>query len=156
MFFQVFLVFGVARSVKSMLGVYLLESAEFNFHIIMFFQVFLVFGVAGSVKSMPSGYSLDVEFNSASNDYPHDILLMYPATPKTRNTWKNMTMMFCQAFLVFGGSEVRQKYVVWVLIGCRIKFCIQWALPFGIWLKTHGYMLKIRTNKVVFSFFLQN
>ena len=35
--------------------------------IIMFFQVFLVFGVAGSVKSMPSGYSLDAEFNSASN-----------------------------------------------------------------------------------------
>ena len=32
-----------------------------------FFQVFLVFWVAGSVKSMPSGYSLDAEFNSASN-----------------------------------------------------------------------------------------
>ena len=36
--------------------------------IITFFQVFLVFGVAGSVKSMPSGYSLDAEFNSASNE----------------------------------------------------------------------------------------
>ena len=35
--------------------------------IIPFFQVFLVFGVAGSVKSMPSAYSLDAEFNSASN-----------------------------------------------------------------------------------------
>ena len=35
--------------------------------IIPFFQVFLVFGVARSVKSMPSGYSLDAEFNSASN-----------------------------------------------------------------------------------------
>ena len=33
-----------------------------------FFQVFLVFGVGGSVKSMPSGYSLDVEFISASNE----------------------------------------------------------------------------------------
>ena len=31
-------------------------------------QVFLVFGVAGSVKSMPSGYSLDAEFNSVSNE----------------------------------------------------------------------------------------
>ena len=36
--------------------------------IITFFQVFLVFGVAGSVKSMLSGYSLDMEFNSASNE----------------------------------------------------------------------------------------
>ena len=36
--------------------------------IITFFQVFLVFGVAGSIKSMPSGYSLDAEFNSASNE----------------------------------------------------------------------------------------
>ena len=36
--------------------------------IISFFQVFLVFGVAGSVKIMPSGYSLDAEFNSESNE----------------------------------------------------------------------------------------
>ena len=36
---------------------------------ITFFQVFLVFGVAGSVKSMRCGYSLDAEFNSASNEY---------------------------------------------------------------------------------------
>ena len=34
--------------------------------IIMFFQLFLVFGVVGPIKSMLSGYSLDVEFNSAS------------------------------------------------------------------------------------------
>ena len=30
--------------------------------------------------------SLDVEFDFASNEYPHFILLMDPATPKTRNT----------------------------------------------------------------------
>ena len=36
--------------------------------------------------------SLDVEFDSVSNEYPHCILLMDPATPKTRNTWKNMMM----------------------------------------------------------------
>ena len=36
--------------------------------IIPFFRVFLVFGVGRCVKSMPSGYSLDVEFNSASNE----------------------------------------------------------------------------------------
>ena len=33
-----------------------------------FFQVFLVFGVAGSIKSMSSGYLLDAEFNSTSNE----------------------------------------------------------------------------------------
>ena len=35
--------------------------------IITFFQVFLVFGVAGPIKSMSTGYSLDVEFDSAFN-----------------------------------------------------------------------------------------
>ena len=62
-FFQVFLVFGVAGSVKSMPSGYSLDA---EFVIILFFQVFLVFGVARSVKSMPSGYSLEVEFNFAS------------------------------------------------------------------------------------------
>ena len=32
--------------------------------------------------------SLDVELNSASNEYPLGILLMGPATPEIRNTWK--------------------------------------------------------------------
>ena len=36
--------------------------------IITFFKVFLVFGVTWPVKSMLSGYSLDAEFNSTSND----------------------------------------------------------------------------------------
>ena len=50
-----------------------------------FFQVFLIFGVSGSVKIMKCGYSLDVELNSASIEYPLYILLTEP-TPKTRNT----------------------------------------------------------------------
>ena len=50
----------------------------------------------------------------------------------------------------FWGSGVRQKYALWVLIGCRIKFRIQWALPIEIWVKTQWDMLKIRTKKVVF------
>ena len=49
--------------------------------------------------------SLDAEFNSASNEYPHCILFTDPATPKIRYTWKNMMMMssscFFQVFLVF-------------------------------------------------------
>ena len=52
----------------------------------------------------------------------------------------------------FWGSGVRQKYAVWVLVGCGIKFCIQRALPIEIWVKTQGDMSKIRTQKVVFFF----
>ena len=75
--------------------------------IITFFQVFLVFQVARSAKSMPSGYSLDVEFNSTSNKYPHCILLTDPTTPKTKNPWNNMMMMmlssrFFNNFLCLG------------------------------------------------------
>ena len=50
--------------------------------------------------------SLDAEFNSASNEYPHCILLTDLATPKTRNTWKNVMMMpsshFFRYFLFLG------------------------------------------------------
>ena len=49
---------------------------------------------------------LDAKLNSTSNEYPLNILLIDPATPKTRNTWKNGMMMssfhFFQVFLVFG------------------------------------------------------
>ena len=83
--------------------------------------------------------SLDAEFNSTSNEYPHCILLMNSATPKTRNTWKKSDDGHCypknkkylkkcddhhHVFLgisCFWGSRVRQKYVVWVLVGCGIK-----------------------------------
>ena len=47
----------------------------------------------------------------------------------------------------FWGSGVHQKYVVWVLVGCGIKFYIQQSLPLEIWVKTHGDMSKIRTKK---------
>ena len=50
----------------------------------------------------------------------------------------------------FLGSGVHQKYPVWVLIGCGIKFHMKWALPLIFWVKTQGDMSKIRTQKVVF------
>ena len=53
--------------------------------IVTFFEEFLVFGLAWSIKSMKCAYLLDVEFNFVSNEYPHNILFMDPATPKTRN-----------------------------------------------------------------------
>ena len=97
--------------------------------------------------------SLDVEFNSTSNEYPDCILLMDPSTPKTRNTWKNVMMMssshFFSSISCFWGRGVHKKYSLWVLVGCRIKFRIQRALLIKIWVKTQGDMSKIRTKKVV-------
>ena len=55
-----------------------------------------------------------------------------PHYPKKRNTWKNVMMTSSSHFsgiYFFWGSGVCQKYAVWVLVGCRIKFCIQWSLP---------------------------
>ena len=98
--------------------------------------------------------SLDVEFDSTSNEYPHCILLTDPATPKKKYL-KNVMMMSSSRFFryfFFGGSGVRQKYAVWVIVGCRIKFRIQRALSIEIWVKTQGDMSKIRTQKVVFFF----
>ena len=43
--------------------------------------------------------SLDAEFNSRSNGYPHYILLMDPSTAKIRNTRKNVMMMSSSNFL---------------------------------------------------------
>ena len=63
--------------------------------------------------------------------------------------WWHHHHIFFRYFL-FWGSEVRQKCVVWVLVGCGIKFYIQWALPLRIWVKTKGDMSKIRTKEVVF------
>ena len=45
-----------------------------------------------------------------------------------------------------------QKYAVWVLVGCGIKFRIQRALPLGLWVKRQGYMSKIWTKKIVFFY----
>ena len=80
-----------------------------------------------------------------------------PHYPKKRNTWKNMMMTSSSHFSgisFFGGSGVRQKYAVWVLIGCKIKFRIQRALSIEIRVKTQGDMSKIWTQKG--SFFLSS
>ena len=101
--------------------------------------------------------SLNVELNFASNEYPYCILLTDPTTPKTRNTWKMWSWCHHHIFSgisCFWGSGVRQKYVMWVCVGCGIKFHIQWALPIEIWVKMRGDMSKIQTKKVVFLWYL--
>ena len=115
-----------------------------------FWHIFLCF-----YSNFDRESSFDVELNFASNKYPLGILLMDHATPKTRNTWKNVMMMSSSCFfsyLFLGGSTVHQNYAVWVIIGCGIKFHIQRALPLRIRVKTQGDMSKIRTQKVVFFF----
>ena len=39
-----------------------------------------------------SNFRWESSLDAASNEYPHCILLMDPATPKIRNTWKNVMM----------------------------------------------------------------
>ena len=98
--------------------------------------------------------SLDAELNSASNEYPLDILLMNPATPKTRNTWKMWWWHHHHIFLgisCFWGIRVHQEYSKWVCVGCRIKFHIQQDFLIKIWVKTEGGMSKMRKNSFFFS-----
>ena len=64
----------------------------------------------------------------------------------------DIIITFFSSISCFSGSGAHQKYEVWVLVGCRIKFHIQWALPIEIWVKTKGDMSKIQTKRVVFSF----
>ena len=80
-----------------------------------------------------------------------------PHYPKKRNTWKNVMMTSSSHFsgiYFFWGSGVCQKYAVWVLVGCIIKFRIQRALLIKIWVKTQGDVSKIQTKKVIFLWYL--
>ena len=60
-----------------------------------------------------------------------------PHYPKNNKYLKNVMMMSSSCFFLgisyFWGSRVRQKYAMWVLVGCTIKFHIQSALPLEIW-----------------------
>ena len=99
------------------------EEWKNYFFCLYFWHISLCFYSNSKLES-----SLDEEFNSTSNEYPHCILLTNPATPKTRNSWKNVMMTSSSLFLgisCFWGREVCQKYALWVLIGCGIKFHIQ-------------------------------
>ena len=75
---------------------------------------------------------MDEEFNSASKEYPHRILFDGPRYPKNKKYLKkrddDIINMFFRVFLVSGAPGPVKKYVVWVLIGCGIKFYIQRAL----------------------------
>ena len=58
----------ISASNEYPLDILLTELATPKTIIIMYFQVFIVFGVVEFVKSIQSGYSLNAEFNSASNE----------------------------------------------------------------------------------------
>ena len=118
-----------------------------------FFNYFLLISM-WFYSNFDQEHSLDGEFNSASNEYPHGILLVDPAPRKTRNTWK--TWCWCHHHIFwyiyyFSWCGVHQKYAKWVLVGCGIQFPIQRVLSIKIWVKPHGDKLKIRVEKIVFS-----
>ena len=73
-----------------------------------------------------------------------------PRYPKNKKYLMTSSRFF--RYFLFLGSKVRQKYAKWVLVGCRIKFRIQRALPIENWVKTRGDMSKIQIKKVVFFF----
>ena len=92
-------------------------------------------------------------------------LILHPTSTHTAYFWWTLlpqkqeipekTWWWCHHHIFSGiscfwGSGVRQKYAVWVLVGCGIKFCIQRALSIKIWVKTQWDMSKIQTKKVVF------
>ena len=80
--------------------------------------------------------------------------------PGKKTWWWFISCISCDVVFsgisCFWGSRIHPKYAMWVLVGCRIKFRIQRAFLIKIWVKAQGDMLKIRTKKVVFFFFLQN
>ena len=59
-----------------------------------------------------------------------------PRYPKNKKYLKkcddDIIITFFLGISCFWGSEVRQKYAVWVLVGYGIKFCVQRALPLEI------------------------
>ena len=44
----------------------------------------------------------------------------------------DVIITFFQVLIVFGVEGVRQKYALWLRVGCEIKFRIQRALPIKI------------------------
>ena len=62
-----------------------------------------------------------------------------PRYPKNKKYMKkcddDIIITFFSGISCFWGSGVRQKYEVWVLVGCGIKFRIQRALPIEIFSK---------------------
>ena len=77
--------------------------------------------------------SLDAELDSVSIEYPHCILLMDPATSKTRNTWKNVMMMWVPTLQTFDGPRYakNKKYLKKRDDGIIITF-FQVFLIFGV------------------------
>ena len=96
------------------LGIGIIKKLLFLFVFSTYLPVFLL--------KFQSGELVRCKIKFPSNEYPLSILLMDPATPKTRNTWKmwwHHHHIF-SGISCFWGSGVHQKYAKWVLVGCGI------------------------------------
>ena len=76
------------------------------------FQVFLVVGVVGSVKSMLSGYSLDAEFNSTSNELSQSNPLSSPNRNLSKNTGRYVKNTNKNVVFFFSSSKINKYYVI--------------------------------------------
>ena len=74
-----------------------------------------------------------------------------PRYPKNKKYLKkhddDVIITFFSGISWFWDSEFCQKYAVWVLVGCRIKFHIQWALLLEIWVKKKEICWKYKQKK---------
>ena len=91
-------------------------------------------------------------------------LIMHPTSTHTAYFWRTLPQKqeipeklgwwhhhhIVSGIYCFWGREVHQKYAVWVLVGCGIKFHIQQALPLRIWVKNTGRYVENTNRKSSF------
>ena len=99
---------------------------------------------------------LDAELNFTSNEYPLGIFFTGPATPKTRNTWKNVIIPFFQVFLIFGVARSAKSMSSGYSLDEKFNYASMSSLDQNLSKNIGRYVEN--TNKKVgfFIFFLQN
>ena len=120
------------------------------FFLFIFLTYLLVFYSNFKGKS-----SLDVELNSASNEYPHCILLTDPANPKIKKILEkcddNVIIMFFQVFLIFGVARSVKSMVRGYSLDAELN-STPMSSPTQNLSKTTGRYVKNTNKKIVFSF----
>ena len=129
-------------TVTEHLNVYntLVRKKEKNYFLCSYFQhISLCF-----YSNFDRESSLDAEVDYTSNVYPRCILLMDPATPKTRNTWKNVIMTSWVHFNGLGRIFLRSSICIERMI-FNTKLCI-YLKDFKIWIKRIWMFLDVNVN----------
>ena len=126
------------------MGIGIIKKTTFLFVFLSYLHVFLLKFQSGEIPRCEMKFYIQRVPNFHTFDE-----LCYSKNKKYLKKCDDDSIITCfSSISYFWGIWVCQKYVVWVLIGCGIKFHIQWALLLEIWVKTQRDMSKIRTNKV--------